>query len=393
MRFLHRSRQPKKQRPTAYSLVDIGRDSVKAVVALLTPDSPEIQIIGAGQAKADGHDITGGRLEAAAVTAPVNTALTLAEDSTEAVAGRKIVPDDVIFSLAGRACLGKLFMVRQNRPKPAEPVTAKEIAGLRYKAERLVRQGLTDLHVEEGGQWQPLAVSDAGIRLDKHLVQEGIGLTGREITFSVFGVAVQAGMLRALNVLANRLDLTVANVVAAAHALAAATPYTEAVLLDIGFSGTDICLIRDNALVAAGSIPFGGAFFTQMLAQALTLELVEAETLKQSFSAGQLPEDETARVESHLEGVRYRWSQALLEFLSTAADGVPLPRKIYLTGGGSQLPGLDRLLRATPAPFQSAPEVAWLEPQAFLAMKDLTHNLDYRLFALALSLTVGIPEV
>src|SRR5574341_860999 len=237
MKFLHRFPEGKKQRPTAYSLVDIGRDTVKAVVALRKPDKAEVEIIGYGLAETGGHDISGGRLEAAAVTVPVNAALTQAEDSTEAVVGHKVVPDDVIFALAGRATVGKLFTVQQTRPKPVEPIRAKELANLRSRAERLVRQSLANLPVE-GGQWQALAVTDAGIRLDDHLVLEGLGLTGQEISFSVFGVAGQAGALRALQVLATRLDLEVANVVAASQALAATMPQAEAIILDTGLSGT-----------------------------------------------------------------------------------------------------------------------------------------------------------
>src|SRR5512145_1771012 len=116
MKFLHRFPQGKKRRPLVYSLVDIGRDKVKAVVAQINPETAELQIIGSGLAETGGHDITGGRLEAAAVTAPVNAALTQAEDSTEGIVGRKVVPDDVIFALASRATVGRLFTVEQTRP-------------------------------------------------------------------------------------------------------------------------------------------------------------------------------------------------------------------------------------------------------------------------------------
>jgi hypothetical protein len=63
-----------------------------------------------------------------------------------------------------------------------------------------------------------------------------------------------------------------------------------------------------------------------------------------------------------------------------------------LAGGGSLLPGLDRLLRADPSPFQRAPEVARLGVQALGTAKDLTQGLDYNLFGLALSLLVGLPD-
>ncbi len=375
----------------AYSLVDIGRDTVKALVVRVAPETAEIEIIGYGRAETGGHDITGGRLEAAAVTAPVNAALTQAEDSTEGVVGRKIVPDDVIFALAGRATVGKLFTVQQTRPKPHEPITPKELAGLRARAERLVRQSLAGLSVE-GGQWQALAVTDAGIRLDEHVVLEGLGLTGQEVSFSVFGVAAQAGALRALQVLANRLDLEVANVVAASQSLAAITPQAEAIILDVGLSGTDICLVQNNALVAAGFAPFGGAFFTQTLAQVMDLEMPQAEKLKCDWSAGQLPHSETSQFEDQVHGARCRWYDAVMEFLIEAAGEKPLPWKIYLTGGGSLLPGLDRLLRANPIPFRRVPEVAWLGNQGLEATKDLTPNLDYNLYGLAISLIVGLSE-
>jgi cell division ATPase FtsA len=391
MQFLRRFPQRSKHRPTAYSLVDIGRDTVKALVARVAPETAEVEIISYGLAETDGHDITGGRLEAAAVTAPVNAALTQAEDSTEAIVGRKIVPDDVIFALAGRATVGKLFTVQQTRPKPHEPITPKELSGLRARAERLVRQSLASLPVE-GGQWQALAVTDAGIRLDEHLVLEGLGLTGQEVSFSVFGVAAQAGALRALQVLANRLDLEVTNVVAAAQGLAAITPHAEAIILDIGLSGTDICLIRDNALVAAGSTPFGGAFFTQSLAQAMSLETTQAEKLKRVWSAGELPQSEADQFEGQIHSARCRWYDAMMEFLVEASGNKSLPWKIYLTGGGSLLPGLDKLLRSDPVPFQRAPEVTWLGNQVLAGARDLTENLDYNLYGLAVSLVVGLPE-
>jgi cell division ATPase FtsA len=391
MRFLYQFHQQKKQRPMAYSLVDVGRDTVKAVIVLMIPGQAEPQIIGYGQAEAGSHDVTGGRLEADAMTRPVNTALTQAEDSTEGVIGQKIVPDDVIFALAGRAAEGKLFTIKQTRPKPGGPISAKELKNLRVRAEKLARQGLSNPSPEKG-QWQPLAVNDAGVHLDGHLVLDGVGLTGREISFSVFGVAGQAGALRSLEVLANRLDLAVANVVAAPQALASVTPYAEAIILDLGFSGTDICLIRDDALVAADWVPFGGYFFTQSLARTMNIDLVKAEKLKCSLAKGELGRVDASQVEDHLAGPRTRWYDAIMDVLTGLSLDKPLPRRIYMTGGGSLLPGLDKLLRTNPAPFDSAPEVTQLSQHSALTVKDLTNSLDYNFFALTVSLIIGLPE-
>jgi hypothetical protein len=398
MEFLYPFQRPK-QKPSAYSLVDVGRDTVKAAVVLTIPGNQDPQLVGFGLAPAGGHNITGGRLEADATLGPVNAALIQAEDSTEQFIGQKIVPDDVIFALPGRAVTGSLFTIRQLRPSPARPIATRELANLRARLDRLVRQGLASLPVE-GGHWQALAVTDAGLYLDQRLVVGAKGLMGRNISLSVFGVAGHAGALRAMEVMANRLDLMVANVVAAPQALASLAPAPEAIILDIGYGSTDLCLIRDNGLVAAGSVPFGGHFFTAAVAQAHKLETVEANRLKHALTAGELSGGEAEWVNLHLEAARSRWYEAVMDLLvrlSVKVDAQneifdrPLPRKLFLTGGGSVLPGLDKLLRSDPGPFDGAPEVAWLGANAMPAIQDLTDGLDYRRFLLTLSLAVGLP--
>ncbi len=391
MSFLHRFRPQKSSKPMSYSLVDIGRDTVKALVVLIVPGTNEPQIVGYGLAETGGHDVAGGRLEAAAVTAPVNVALTQAEDSTEKMTGQKIVPDDVIFALPGRAAKAELFTIRQNRTDASKPVTAREIIRLNTRAERAARQKLSELPVERG-QWQALAVTDAGIRLDGHLVLDGVGLNGQELALSVFGVAGRASALRALELLANRLDLLVANVVASWHALGLTVPNAEAVVLDVGFSGTDVCLIRDDAVVAAEWFPLGGEFFTQALAQVVGISPIQALDLKHAWGDDLLSEDEADQVDVWLEKAQYRWYKTLMQVLAKFSAGRPLPWKIYLTGGGSLLPGLERFLRADPRPFVRAPELARLSHHSRAGIRDLTDGFDKNLFSLALSLTAGLPE-
>jgi len=390
MNFLHRFQRKKQQSPTAYSLVDVGRDTVKVAVVLMIPGNTEPQVVGYAQAETGNRDITGGRLEAGAVLRPVNVALTQAEDSTEQFIGQKIVPDHAIFALAGRASVGRLFSVRQTRPNPGEPISVKELNNLRSRAERLVREGLAESYFE-GGQWQPLAVTDAGLRLDGYPVLDGVGLTGQEISFSVFGVAGQSGALRALEVLANRLDLTLANVVASPQALASVVPHAEAIVLDVGFSGTDVCLIKGNALVAADWTPFGGYFFTQSLARSMDIDPAIAETLKLDLSKKELSPEESAHLETHLAPLRLRWYEAVLEVLKELSPHKPLPRHIFMAGGGSLLLDLDKILRTDPVPFDAAPEVVPLGDHGW-PVKDLTGTLDYNFFALTVSLVAGLPE-
>ena len=259
------------------------------------------------------------------------------------------------------------------------------------RAEKLIPEGLAEV-AYEGGQWQPLAVSDAGILLDGRLVVGGVGLTGREISLSMFGVAVQTSALRALEVLAEKLDLTIANVVASPHALASITPHTEAIILDIGFSGTDVCLIKNDALAGTDWTPFGGYFFTQSLAKAMGIGPIKARNSKHAFANGLLPDEESNKIEAYLESSLERWHSSVMDILVRLSIGKPLPRRIYLTGGGSLLPGLDRFLKINATPFDAAPEVSKLGRQSLLAIKDLTDGMNYNLMPLTLGLAIGLPE-
>ena len=67
-------------------------------------------------------------------------------------------------------------------------------------------------------------------------------------------------------------------------------------------------------------------------------------------------------------------------------------RTRYIRKAFRMLPGLDKLLRSDAAPFNRAPEVDRLGQRVPLTIKDLTEGMDYNLFALALSMTVGLPD-
>jgi cell division ATPase FtsA len=391
MKNLHYFRRQPNRTPKAYSLVDVGRYMVKAVVILVIPDNDEPQVVGYGTAETGDHDITGGRNEAEAVSQSVNAALTQAEDSAQKYIGQPIVPDDVIFAVAGRAVVGKLVTVRQTRERPSRPISAKEFYDLRLKAERLLPQALAQ-SAFEGGQWQPLAVSDAGITLDGKLVVEGTGLTGRELSLSVFGVAAQSSALRALEVLAENLNLNIANLVTSPHALASVVPYADAVIMDVGFSGTDISVVRRDTLVATDWIPFGGHFFTQSVAQVANITTAEARIMKHDYSTGELSVVQTENAFRFLKKPLRRWFEAVVDVLNIFAAERPLPRYIFLTGAASQLAGLDRVLKFAPSLFEAVPEVAYLGRQSLPFVKDLTENMNYNQMALSLSLVIGLPE-
>lgn len=368
----------------------MGADTVKAVV--VAARSGQVQVVGHGLAASHGHDLVGGRREAAALTAATNEALIQAEDGAEPVLGYKLVPDDVLFVVPNRATRHELITVRQTRAQPRTPIVAAEVAALWNRAERLARQQLAAASTPAGGgQWRPLAVTTAGLWLDGHLVTEAEGLSGQELVCSVFGVAVQAAAWRAFERIAARLELSVFDLVAASQALATVIPRREALVLDVGVTGTDCYILRHDALVAAGRAPFGGAFFTQALSRAFGVDEAAAEALKVAYGAGALSEEDVELVERGLQPALQRWRKAVADELQRLANGTPLPGHLYFVGGGSFLPGLQRglltwLSANTEPTFEHAPEIEALGEGRLPGVQGGPSGPRGILFALALSL-------
>jgi cell division protein FtsA len=272
--------------------------------------------------------------------------------------------------------------VRQTRSDPKAPIAAREIKTAWERAERLAREQLALLG-EKDGNWKPLAITPGAMTVDGHQVTDPVGLKGKELSLSVFGMAVRPPALRGAKAIAERLDLALVDVVASPQSLASVVPQREAILLDIGAQGTSLHLIQHDARVATAWWPQGGAFFTLGLARAFRATMEEAEALKRAYSDGALSERDHGLVAGSLHKPVAEWREALSVRLGRMAQqeagcrpgdsplnskpAGSLPGRIYLTGGGSLLPDLKTALsrlETTPAlSFRRSLEIEALGPR------------------------------
>jgi cell division ATPase FtsA len=359
-----RSRAPQ-ARPRHFSLVDFGADTIKAVV--IQRESTGARVLGYGFAPANGRDLSGGRADTAALAAIADEALTAAEDQTETTGQGKVVPDDVLFCIPARLSRGECFTVRQARPDPSVPITARELKAAWERVERLTREQLPT-RGDDNLTWKPLAITPGAGCVDNHYVTDPLGMKGRELALSAFGMAVWPSALRAVEAIADRLELALVNVVPVPQALASSAPGRDAILINIGAKGTSLSLIRHDALLATHWWPQGGEFFTQGLARAYDCPPDEAEALKRAYTDRALSAHDENLVAHSLAASVEGWLEALTAALrqmaaaQTAFDrDEALPEHIYLTGGGSLLPDLTyALLSLASAPtlsFRRSPEV------------------------------------
>lgn len=389
-RFFTKRRNLNNETPPYFSLIDFGNDTIK--VAVVEIKQGEVHVLGHGLIPAENKDVAGGRAQAAALSSIVNRVLQETEDRTEKLAGRKIVPDNVLFLLPAKTLAGKLFTVKQQRKVANQVITQREIDILWDRALRLARQQLPALP-NVGSDWLPQTVTPAGLWLDNLLVNDPIGLQGAHLALSVYGVICQPAIIRGLEQLAKHLEVDIYQVVPASQSLATIVPVRDALVLDVGDSGTNCYLIRHDALVAGGRIPLGGNFFTRSISQAFKCDQPSAEALKIAFSSNALSKKDQSLVEQALYHPLKRWATAATEMLGEmlSPDFEPhLPGYLYYVGGSAVLPGLKNQfiysLREIGFTFKRTPEITNLGEIALTGFKGEPTGFRGILFASVLSL-------
>jgi cell division ATPase FtsA len=173
--------------------------------------------------------------------------------------------------------------------------------------------------------------------------------------------------------------------------MATIVPTREALVFDIGATGTDCYLIRDDVLVEVGRSFMGGQFFSRTLSRIFKSDVQTAETLKLAFSsAGVLSEKDRNLVQQGLQKPLERWAAMMAETLINVAGREPLPGNVFFAGGGAMLPGLRKYLlagfRQAELNFERTPEFVNLGEKPLNGFAYAPTGFRGMLFALVLSL-------
>jgi len=373
-------------KPSFRSAIDLGTEYVKALVVEVKED--RAIIIGQGMARHKGSYANDGAIgDLEAVTATCDQALRQAEDMTEEVYGRKVVPDQAVMGVPGPLIRGAAYTVKQQRSSPRRPVSQRELTQLLQRVQRLALQQLSQEFAS-----QELALVDSSIAeivIDGHGVTDPVGFRGENLAVTVFNAIALRQSLDGLRSVAEGLELEPPLLVPESRVVASFLKGSEVIGLDVGGRETEIFWSRNGGLLASRTMPLGGRAISQRLAEDLHLSLQEAEALKLSCSRSQivappLPPDlqsggnETtpAFVGEILNGAVVTWLAEVERQLMALAGGENLPRCIYLWGGGSELPELVEAAKTFPwmreLPFARCPEVEVLNPERVPGLLDRT---------------------
>lgn len=366
-------------KPSFRSVIDLGTEYVKALVLEVQED--RAVIIGRGVAQHKGSysvqqcRVSGGAIgDVESVTATCDQALRQAEDMTEKVYGRKVVPDQAVMGIPGPLIRGAAYRVKQRRPSPTASVSQRELTQLLQRVQRLALQQLSQEFT--GGELALVDSSIAEITLDGHRVTDPVGFRGENLAVTVFNAMALRESLDGLRRIAEGLELEPPLLVPEPRVVASFLRGSEVIGFDVGGRETEIFWSRNGGLLASRMMPLGGRAISQRLAEGLHLSLQEAETLKLSHSRSQRWGTVPISFGEVLSGAVMAWLAEVERHLMALAAGRTLPPCIYLWGGGSELPDLVEAAKAFPwmreLPFARCPEVEVVNPERVPGLLDRT---------------------
>ena len=196
------------------------------------------------------------------------------------------------------------------------------------------------------------------------------GLHGHTLAVHVHEVTASATAIRNVTTCVERCHLNVSDVVVSPYAAGLATLVPDEMdlgvtVIDMGGGATSFAVFLDGSPVFVGSVPVGGTHVTNDIARGLATPLAHAERLKTLYgSALPSPSDERETIvapqvgeepnstenlvpKSFLVSIVAPRIEEIIELVRTELDAVGASRiagrRVVLTGGASQLPGVPEL--------------------------------------------------
>lgn len=334
--------------------LDVGSSKVACLIARRSDSADsDPRVIGAGA-----QGTKGVRAGAVVDLDNLERSIRLAVEQAERAADVRI--NDVVLGVSGPDL--RSDVVRAKLPLNGREVTVQHIRDARIAAlESFQPQGREILHSA------PLGFVVDGTSG----VKDPRGMFAENLTASFLVVSAPTAGLRNIVQCVSRAHLTVSAILPAPYASGLACLVEDeaeqgAMLIDFGAGVTSAAAFVDGGLIHVETLPMGGSRATSDLAQGLGTTFAAAERLKTLHGAVSLAQagaldmveaprlGADGRLEAHqcsradvAQVLRPRIEE-ILELMDgrlskASAAGRPLPRRIVLTGGSSQLPCLQEL--------------------------------------------------
>jgi cell division protein FtsA len=346
-----------KPRGTLLAALDIGSHKNACFIGRVIDEEGSVEILGVGYQASQG--IKNGNIidiESAdnAIRQTVHTAENMAAAATKGYPLR-----DVIVNVPGGQT--KSHQLSMNVQIAGQLVTENDVSRALSKAQDQI---LTD----SNNDVELIHTIPVNCRIDGN---EGIrdpeGMTGDKLEVDIHIVSGALGPLQNMANCVERSHLDIAALCTSSYASGLASLVEDEMdlgctVIDMGAGVTSFAVFYGGAMITTGSIPVGGWHVTNDIARGLTCSNADAERLKTLYGSAMVTSSdenelidvpqlgETDRHASNhiprslLIGIIQPRLEEILELIRAkieqSTEGKTIGRRVVLTGGASQLPGL-----------------------------------------------------
>lgn len=371
------------QLPVGVLVVDIGTELVKALVCQIDVQAGKMRIHGVGKQKQRLGDMyNGGIIDIENVMHNVRRAVQDAESMA------KMQTQQVVLGIAGELVKGTTITVEYERERPADTITLSELRNLVHKVQyRAYEKARKELSYETGYNEVEVKLvhsSLVDIRIDSYRVANPIGFKGRHVQVGIFNAFAPLVHFDSLLAIAEGLQRELLSVIVEPYAVSRCFEMedggdTSAIFIDIGGGSTDVALVQNGGIVGTKMYGIGGRVFTKRISKHFHVPFLEAEKMKLEYSARKLTGLTHNKVEKIIAGDVATWLEGLHFALASFTQVEMLPKRIYLSGGGSLLPDILSQLASTEwyegLRFVAKPQVALLTPEHITRVVDETNTM------------------
>lgn len=344
--------KPRNKQGEVFAALDIGSSKIACLIAR-ADEQGQIRVVGAGHRLSEG--VRGGLISDMEA---VQRTITATVASAEQMAGENI--DHIVVNIAGPLLLSQTVGVEI-------PLHGREIT--QTDMERMLAQGQTLVEEDpQGNMLELIHTIPVHYILDgQHGIRDPQGMIGNALQTKLHLISAAFGPVRTLVTAVARCHLEVNRLVSSPYASGVACLVEDemdlgSTIIDLGAGTTSFGIFFDGHMIYNDGIAIGGSHITSDIARVLTTTLGHAERMKTLYGSaisGPLddrdmvdvpqvgeedPDSATNIPKSHIIRVIQPRLEEIFEMVRAKLEksglGEEAGRRVVLTGGASQMPGI-----------------------------------------------------
>ena len=332
-----------------FYILDFGRSSVKLALLEINKAEKTAKIMETHE-EPHAHHI--GAAEDVEHVEQIATTVKKVMDKLKS--GKNARAKNLIIGLASEMVYGHSFSYIHKRENAGVKIDLRELKNAIHNAELKAYEDIRKRFVTDSGYSETdVALINSYIqemRVDGYRVANPLGFEGGELFISVFNAYLPAFYKKLFEDVAINLKLNLNFLAYEPYAVFSALRRKEgedfeAIIIDIGGKTTRISLVRKGRFEDIRTFSFGGESFTKRIASHFEVGFWEAENIKIRYSKGELSEHAKESVAEILQREFEIFLGALEMILKGFSRASLLPAKIYVHGGGGNIPLIDAIIR------------------------------------------------